>query len=172
MNKKVLVIGGGGREHALCDALSRSPQVGQVYCAPGNGGIEDVAECLPKLLVSDFDELAAFAEQNEIDLTVVGPENPLVDGIVDYFEERGLSIFGPTKAGAQLEGSKAFTKDLMARHHVPTAGYHVFDDFDAAHTYLQNLEYYPVVLKADGLARARAWSSARTATARWRPSPT
>ncbi len=153
--KKVLVIGGGGREHALCAALARSPQVGTVYCAPGNGGIDAVAECLPDLLVSDFDRLAEFAEQAGIDLTVVGPENPLVDGIVDYFRERGLAIFGPDAKGAQLEGSKAFAKDLMARHNVPTAGYRVFDDFDAAHDYLQNLEYYPVVLKADGLAAGK-----------------
>lgn len=153
--KKVLVIGGGGREHALCEALARSPQVGQVYCAPGNGGIDAVAECLPDFLVGDFDQLAKFAEENAIDLTVVGPENPLVDGIVDYFRERGLPIFGPDAKGAQLEGSKAFAKDLMARHNVPTAAYHVFDDFDSAHDYLQNLEYYPIVLKANGLAAGK-----------------
>ncbi|MDJ0523716.1 MAG: phosphoribosylamine--glycine ligase [Planctomycetota bacterium] len=153
--KKVLVIGGGGREHALCVALARSPQVGQVFCAPGNGGIASVAECLPELLVGDFDRLAAFAAENEIDLTVVGPENPLVDGIVDYFRERGLAIFGPDAKGAQLEGSKAFAKDLMARHNVPTAAYHVFDDFDEAHAHLQNLEYFPIVLKADGLAAGK-----------------
>ncbi len=153
--KKVLVIGSGGREHALCEALSRSPQVGQIFCAPGNGGIADLAECLSDYLAGDFAGLADFVEAQSIDLTVVGPENPLVDGIVDYFQERGLSVFGPTKAGAQLEGSKAFCKDLMARHHVPTAGYRVFDEFDDAHGYLQSLDYYPVVLKADGLAAGK-----------------
>lgn len=153
--KKVLVIGGGGREHALCAALAKSPQVGQVFCAPGNGGIASVAECLPDLLVNDFDRLAAFAADASIDLTVVGPENPLAGGIVDYFRERDLAIFGPDAKGAQLEGSKAFAKDLMARHNVPTAAYHVFDEFDAAHAYLQDLEYFPVVLKADGLAAGK-----------------
>ena len=153
--KKVLVIGGGGREHALCAALARSPQVGNVYCAPGNGGIAAVAECHPELLVGDFDRLAAFVEGRQIDLTVVGPEDPLVGGIVDYFRERGLAIFGPDAKGAQLEGSKAFAKDLMARHNVPTAGYHVFDDFGGARAYLRDLEYFPIVIKADGLAAGK-----------------
>ncbi len=153
--KNVLVIGGGGREHALCAALARSAHVGQVFCAPGGAGIEDVATCLPDLLVGDFDRLASFAEEHAIDLTVVGPENPLVGGIVDFFTERGLRIFGPTQAGAQLEGSKAFAKALMARHHVPTASHHLFDDFDEAHAWLQNLEYYPIVIKADGLAAGK-----------------
>ena len=155
MSKKVLVIGSGGREHALCDALARSPQVTQVYCAPGNGGIDAVATCMPDMLVGDFDRLAAFAQEEGIDLTVVGPEVPLVDGIVDYFHERGLAVFGPTKAGAQLEGSKAFAKKLMARHNVPTAGYVEFDDYASAKAHLQELEYYPVVLKADGLAAGK-----------------
>ncbi len=155
MSKNVLVIGSGGREHALCDALARSPQVDQVFCAPGNGGIEAVATCLPDMLVGDFDRLAAFATEEGIDLTVVGPEVPLVEGIVDHFREQGLAIFGPTKAGAQLEGSKAFAKKLMARHNVPTASYVEFDDYAAAKSHLDELEYFPIVLKADGLAAGK-----------------
>ncbi|RLB46289.1 MAG: phosphoribosylamine--glycine ligase, partial [Deltaproteobacteria bacterium] len=152
---KVLVIGGGGREHALCVALARSPQVTQLFCAPGNGGIAQVAECLPDLLVGDFDRLADFATEASIDLTVVGPEAPLVNGIVDYFRERGLRIFGPDRAGAQLEGSKVFAKRLMARHNVPTAAYVRFGDYDEAHAHLQQLEFFPIVLKADGLAAGK-----------------
>ena len=153
--KKVLVIGGGGREHALCEALARSPQVGQVWCAPGNGGIEAVADCLPELLVGDFERLADFAEREDVDLTVVGPEAPLVGGIVDYFQSRTLPIFGPTRDGAQLEGSKQFAKILMARHNVPTAAYHAFDEHEAASAFLKEHEYYPLVLKADGLAAGK-----------------
>ncbi len=155
MSKKVLVIGSGGREHALCVALGRSPQVSEVFCAPGNGGIEDVATCLPDVLVSDFDRLADFAVNESIDLTVVGPEDPLVGGIVDYFKERELPVFGPTKDGAQLEGSKVFAKKLMARHNVPTAAYVEFDDFAAAKAHLTEQEWWPVVLKADGLAAGK-----------------
>lgn len=155
MSKKVLVIGSGGREHALCDALARSSQVAEVFCAPGNGGIADVATCLPDLLVGDFDRLAAFATEEGIDLTVVGPEVPLVGGIVDFFKERELAVFGPTQAGAQLEGSKAFAKKLMARHNVPTAAYVEFGEYAAAKAHLEELEYYPVVLKADGLAAGK-----------------
>jgi phosphoribosylamine--glycine ligase len=152
---KVLVIGSGGREHALCDALSRSPQVDSIHCAPGNGGIAQVAECHPDLLASDFDRLAAFAETKGIGLTVVGPEDPLVGGIVDYFQERGLPIFGPTRAAAQLEGSKAFAKEIMARQNVPSAGYVKFSDYDAARSHVEEQEYYPLVLKADGLAAGK-----------------
>lgn len=152
---KVLVIGGGGREHALCVALAASPRVTQLFCAPGNGGIAQVAECLPDLLVADFDRLAAFATEAEIDLTIVGPEAPLVSGIVDYFRERGLRVFGPDKAGAQLEGSKAFAKRLMARHNVPTAAYVNFSEYDDAVAYLKELEFFPIVLKADGIAAGK-----------------
>jgi len=155
MNKKVLVIGSGGREHALCAALARSPQVQTVYCAPGNGGIEAVATCLPDLLVGDFDRLASFVEAEGVDLTVVGPEVPLVGGIVDHFQERGLAVFGPTQAGAQLEGSKAFAKKLMARHNVPTAAYVEFSEYAAAKAHIEELEYWPVVLKADGIAAGK-----------------
>ena len=152
---KVLVIGGGGREHALCVALARSPRVSQLFCAPGNGGIAQVAECLPDLLVGDFDRLAQFVEEEGVDLTVVGPEAPLVNGIVDYFRERGLRIFGPDRKGAQLEGSKAFAKALMARQSVPTASYVKFSDFAEARAHVEDLEFFPVVLKADGLAAGK-----------------
>lgn len=152
---KVLVVGSGGREHALCEALSRSPRVTKLFCAPGNGGIARLAECLPDLLTSDFDRLAAFAEDNDVGLTVVGPEAPLVAGIVDYFRERGLAVFGPTAAAAQLEGSKLFAKELMGRHNVPTAGYVTFSEIAPAREHLEQLEYFPVVVKADGLAAGK-----------------
>jgi phosphoribosylamine--glycine ligase len=152
---KVLVVGSGGREHAICEALSRSPRVETIYCAPGNGGIAELAECLPDLLASDFDRLAAFAESKGVGLTVVGPEAPLVGGIVDYFEERGLPAFGPSAAAARLEGSKAFAKELMGRHNVPTAGYVKFSEVAPAREHVEQLEYFPVVLKADGLAAGK-----------------
>ena len=120
MGKKILVIGGGGRCHAIVDALARSPQVEKIYCAPGNAGTAELAESVP-LMVNDIDNLLAFAKDNAIDLTVVGPEDPLAAGIVDRFREAGLRIFGPTKAAARIESSKEFAKDLMARHGVPTA---------------------------------------------------
>lgn len=155
MSKKVLVIGSGGREHALCVALHSSPQVSAVFCAPGNAGIEDVATCLPDVLVGDFERLAAFAEKEAIDLTIVGPEVPLVRGIVDLFRERGLAVFGPTKDGAELEGSKVFAKKLMARHNIPTAAYVEFSEFAEAKAHLTEQEWWPVVLKADGLAAGK-----------------
>lgn len=152
---KVLVIGSGGREHALCVALARSPMVKQVHCAPGNGGIEAVATCHPELLTSDLGGLAQLAQQEGIDLTVVGPEAPLVAGIVDLFRARGLRVFGPSKAAAQLEGSKRFAKDLMRRHNVPTADYQVFQDVARAREHLSARAHYPLVLKADGLAAGK-----------------
>ncbi len=152
---KVLVVGSGGREHALCVALARSPMVRQVHCAPGNGGIESVATCYPELLVSDLEGLAHLAQREGIDLTVVGPEAPLVAGIVDLFRARGLRVFGPTKAAAQLEGSKRFAKDLMRRHNVPTADYQVFQEVAHAREHLSGRAHYPLVLKADGLAAGK-----------------
>jgi phosphoribosylamine--glycine ligase len=152
---KVLVIGGGGREHALATALARSPKVEHVWCAPGNGGIAAVAECVPGLLVSDLDGLADFAEERGVDLTVVGPEAPLVSGIVDRFEERGLAIFGPSRAAARLEGSKAFAKRVMLRNNVPTASYRAFTSQAEAREYVEQLEVFPQVVKADGLAAGK-----------------
>ncbi|MDR1764645.1 MAG: phosphoribosylamine--glycine ligase [Lachnospiraceae bacterium] len=132
---KVLVVGGGGREHALCAKLAQSPRVETVYCAPGNAGIFAVARCVP-IGVMEFDRLASFAREEGIDLTVVGPDDPLAGGIVDVFEAAGLRVFGPRKNAAILEASKAFSKDLMKKYHIPTAAYEVFDDAQAALAYL------------------------------------
>ena len=152
---KILVVGGGGREHALCDALARSPSVEQVWCAPGNAGIEDVATCVPDVLASDVEGLLELARRESIDLTVVGPEAPLVAGLVDRFTAEGLLAFGPTQEAARLEGSKAFAKAFMARHGIPTASYMSFDDVDAAREYLREYHRFPAVIKADGLAAGK-----------------
>ena len=149
---KVLVVGGGGREHALSVALARSPEVTDIYCAPGNGGIAEVAGCLPNLQASDIDGLLRFATDEGIDLTVVGPEAPLVAGIVDRFREAGLRIYGPDAAGARLEGSKAFAKQLFERNNIPAAASRTFSDHKDAREFLEAREVYPVVIKADGLA--------------------
>ena len=152
---KVLVIGSGGREDALVALISRSPLVSQVYCAPGNDGIAQrpKTHCLPKLKADDLWGLRDFAKENKIGLTVVGPEKPLVDGIVDGFEAVGLKIVGPTKEAARLEGSKVFAKEFMARHGIPTADFMVFDDPERATRYAKaNL---PCVIKADGLAAGK-----------------
>jgi phosphoribosylamine--glycine ligase len=147
---KVLVIGSGGREHAIVRAISKSKKVSKIYCAPGNAGISELAEIVD-IKVMEFDKLAAFAKDNDIDLTVVGPDDPLVGGIVDVFEEKGLRVFGPRKNAAILEGSKAFSKDLMKKYNIPTAAYETFDDADKAIEYLKTADM-PIVLKADGLA--------------------
>jgi phosphoribosylamine--glycine ligase len=150
---KVLVVGGGGREHAIVDALSRSPRVEKIYCAPGNAGIAAQAE-LVNIKDTDIEGLARFAADNGVDLTVVGPEAALALGIVDLFGERGLRIFGPTKAAARIESSKEFAKDLMRRHGIPTADYRTFDDYAAARAYVE-AGPIPVVLKYDGLAAGK-----------------
>jgi phosphoribosylamine--glycine ligase len=147
---KVLVIGKGGREHAIVKKLSMSPRVKQLYCAPGNAGIAQLARCV-NIEVDDFQGLADFAKKEGIDLTVVGPDDPLVGGIVDVFEENGLRVFGPRKNAAIIEGSKAFSKDLMKKYHIPSAAYETFDDPDKAIEYLKSCSF-PIVLKADGLA--------------------
>lgn len=148
--KNVLVIGSGGREHALVWKLEQSNLVDKVYCAPGNGGI---SLSVP-IGIDDFEGLAAFVNQNNIDLTVVGPEVPLVDGIVDYFQERELRIFGPNKKAAQLEGSKVYAKEFMTRHGIPTAPFEVFSDPGAAEEYIRQ-KGAPIVVKADGLAAGK-----------------
>ena len=153
MGKKVLVIGGGGRCHAIVDALSRSPQVEKIYSAPGNAGTEQQAEIVP-LMVSDIDNLLLFAKENAVDLTIVGPEGPLAAGIVDRFREEGLRIFGPTKAAARIESSKEFAKDLMKRHDIPTASYRTFDNYEEAARYVKEGPV-PVVIKYDGLAAGK-----------------
>ena len=150
---KVLVIGSGGREHALVWKIRQSPRVSQIYCAPGNAGIADHAE-LVGLAADDIDGLCAFAEKEQIDLTIVGPELPLSLGIVDLFAARGLRVFGPNRAAAQLEGSKAFSKELMRQQGVPTAAYGIFHDPDEASRYLEKVEA-PIVVKADGLAAGK-----------------
>lgn len=149
----VLIVGSGGREHALAWKLRQSPQVRQIFCAPGNGGIAEVAECAA-IEADDLPRLVQFAKERSVDLTVVGPEGPLVQGIVDEFKKEGLRIFGPQKAAARLEGSKIFAKEFMARWRIPTAGFRAFDEGEAARRYLDSSSF-PVVIKADGLASGK-----------------
>ncbi len=131
---KILVVGGGGREHTMVWKISKSPMVDKIYCAPGNAGTATLSESVP-INAEDIDALAAFAEENAIDLTVVGPEGPLVKGIADVFEEKGLKVFGPSKAAAQLEGSKVFSKNHMMKYNIPCAAGKAFTDADKAKTY-------------------------------------
>ena len=150
---RILVVGGGGREHAICWKLNNESNVEKIYCAPGNAGISNVAECID-IGDSDIENLLKFAKENQIDLTIVGPEIPLVAGIVDAFEKEGLKIFGPNKKCAQLEGSKSFSKDFMIRHNLPTAKYKEYTNLDEAITEIDSFGY-PVVIKADGLAAGK-----------------
>ena len=147
---KILIVGSGGREHALAWKIAQSPKAEKIYCAPGNAGIAEYAECVD-IGAMEFDKLAAFAKEKEIDLTVIGMDDPLVGGIVDVFEAQGLRVFGPRKNAAILEGSKAFSKDLMKKYDIPTAAYENFDDPEKALAYLEHADF-PIVLKADGLA--------------------
>ena len=153
MGKKVLVVGGGGRCHAIVDALSRSPQVEKIYCAPGNAGIAEQAECVA-IKDTDVEALKAFALAEQIDLTVVGPEVALAVGVVDAFREAGLLIFGPTKAAARVESSKEFAKSIMQKYSIPTADYRVFEEYDEAAAYV-SAHSLPIVLKYDGLAAGK-----------------
>ena len=147
---KVLIVGSGGREHAIAWKVAQSERVDKIYCAPGNAGIAEFAECVP-IGAMEFDKLVAFAKEKEIDLTVIGMDDPLVGGVVDEFEKAGLRVFGPRKNAAILEGSKAFSKDLMKKYNIPTAAYENFDSAEDALTYLETAKM-PIVLKADGLA--------------------
>lgn len=147
---KVLIVGGGGREHAIAVSAAKSPKVEKIYCVPGNAGIAQIAECAP-IGPMEFDKIVAFAKEKQVDLTIVGMDDPLVGGLVDALEAAGLRAFGPRKNAAILEGSKAFSKDLMKKYNIPTASYENFDDADAAAAYLETAEF-PIVLKADGLA--------------------
>ena len=147
---KVLIVGGGGREHAIAWKVAKSPKVEKLYCAPGNAGIAEVAECV-NIGVMEFDKLTAFARENQIDLTIIGPDDPLAAGAVDAFEAAGLRVFGPRKNAAILEASKAFSKDLMKKYGIPTAAYETFTSPEAALAYLETAKM-PIVLKADGLA--------------------
>lgn len=150
---KILIIGGGGREHAMAWKAAQSPEVTTVYAAPGSDGMASIAECVP-IDVMDFEALSQFAIKHAIDLTLVGPEQPLVGGVVDYFTEKGLKIFGPSKAAAQIEGSKSFAKALMEKYGIPTSAYQSFTDYAAALSYLHRVGA-PIVLKADGLAAGK-----------------
>ena len=150
---KVLVVGSGGREHTLVWKLSQSPRVNKIYCAPGNAGISSLAECVP-IKVSDLESLRDFALAQKVDLTVVGPEAPLVAGLIDIFEEAGLKVFGPNKAAAQLEGSKSFAKELMAKFGIPTGHFKTFTEPEAAKAYIRQLNT-PCVVKVDGLAAGK-----------------
>ncbi len=147
---KVLIIGGGGREHAIAASVAKSKHVDKIYCAPGNAGIGQIAECV-NIGVMEFDKLVQFAKEKEIDFTIVGPDDPLVAGAVDAFEEAGLKAFGPRKNAAIIEGSKAFSKDLMKKYNIPTAAYETFTTAEDAINYLDTCDF-PIVLKADGLA--------------------
>ena len=148
---KVLVVGGGGREHAIVRKLKESRGVTKLYCAPGNGGIAMDAECV-NIAATDIDAMVRFAEKEQIDYVVVAPDDPLAMGMVDALNAAGIPAFGPNKAAARIEASKAFSKDLMKRYHIPTAAYEVFDDADKAKAYVKEKNRYPVVIKADGLA--------------------
>ena len=147
---KVLIVGSGGREHAIAWSVAKSPKVDKIFCAPGNAGIAEFAECV-NIGAMEFDKLVAFAKENAIDLTIIGMDDPLVGGVVDAFEAEGLRVFGPRKNAAIIEGSKAFSKDLMKKYNIPTAAYENFTDPDEAIKYLETAKM-PIVLKADGLA--------------------
>ncbi len=155
-----MVIGGGGREHAIVWALAKSDKVKQIYCAPGNAGIAELAECVP-IPVNRFADLIQFATDHAVDLVVVGPDDPLADGIVDAFEERGIPIFGPRKNAAEIEGSKIFMKNLLKKYGIPTAKYETFTDFETALAYLRE-QSAPIVVKADGLAAGKGVTVAYT----------
>lgn len=150
---KILVVGGGGREHTLVWKIAQSPLVEKIYCAPGNAGISQLAECVP-IQDNDIDELLKFADRKQIDLTVVGPEAPLALGIVDAFQSQGLTIFGPSKRAAEIESSKIFAKYLMVKYRIPNAAYKTFDQYDQAKQYLKSVDI-PIVIKADGLAAGK-----------------
>ena len=146
----ILVIGSGGREHAICSQIKKSKRLGKLYCAPGNAGIAEIADCAP-ISVMEFDKIAEFVESKKIDLVFVAPDDPLYGGLVDKLEEKGIRAFGPRSNAAIIEGSKAFSKEFMKRHGIPTADYRTFDDYEEAEKYLQNADM-PIVIKADGLA--------------------
>ena len=148
---KVLIVGGGGREHAIAASMKKSGRLEKLYCVPGNAGIAQIAECEPSIGVMEFDKIAAYAKEKQVDLVFVAPDDPLVGGLVDVLKEAGLRVFGPDKKAAILEGSKAFSKDLMKKYHIPTAAYETFDNPDDALAYLETAKM-PIVLKADGLA--------------------
>ena len=148
---KILIVGSGGREHAIATSVAKSKRADKIYCAPGNAGIASIAECVP-IGAMEFDKIVAFSKEKAIDLVIVGMDDPLVGGLVDELEAAGIRAFGPKKNAAILEGSKAFSKDLMKKYNIPTAAYENFDDADKANEYLKTKAEFPIVLKADGLA--------------------
>ncbi|MEO3946193.1 phosphoribosylamine--glycine ligase [Gorillibacterium sp. CAU 1737] len=158
---KVLIVGRGGREHAITWAIAQSPRVEKLYCAPGNGGIAALAECVP-IEEMDFAGIAAFAKEKSIDFVVIGPDDPLAAGIVDHLEAEGLKVFGPRKNAAEIEGSKAFMKELLRKYQIPTAAYETFTSHDEALAYLKTRPL-PIVIKADGLAAGKGVIVAHTA---------
>lgn len=157
---RVLVIGRGGREHAILWALKKSPKVSKLYCAPGNGGISRLAECVP-IQEHEFDRISDYAKQEKIDLVMVAPDDPLAAGLVDYLEEQGIVAYGPRKNAAIIEGSKVFTKELMRKYHIPTAAYESFDHYEDALAYVR-VQGAPIVIKADGLAAGKGVIVAQT----------
>lgn len=157
---KVLVVGGGGREHTIVWKLAQSPKITKLYCAPGNGGISGIAECVP-IKATDLDGIVTFSKENKVDMVVVAPDDPLAAGLVDKLMEAGIRAFGPVKAAAIIEGSKAFSKDLMKKYNIPTAGYMVFDNCSEALQYLDTSSA-PIVVKADGLALGKGVIIAQT----------
>ena len=150
---KVGIIGSGGREHALCFSLSKSKKVSKIYCIPGNAGTREIAENID-INLNNFEKLEIFIKKNEIDIVVIGPEKPLVDGIVDYLEKKNIKVFGPNKLASQLEGSKIFTKKLCEKYKIPTAKFGIFNDIQKANEFFNNCNY-PIVIKADGLASGK-----------------
>lgn len=157
---KVLVVGGGGREHAICHALSKSAKVDKIWCAPGNGGIASIAECVD-ITATDIEKMVAFAKENKPDLVMVAPDDPLALGMVDALEDAGIRAFGPHKNAAIIEGSKSFAKDLMHKYNIPTANYAVFEDSAKAIEYIKE-QGAPIVVKADGLALGKGVTVAMT----------
>ncbi|KRE22812.1 phosphoribosylamine--glycine ligase [Paenibacillus sp. Soil522] len=157
---RILVVGGGGREHAIVWSLKKSEKVKEIFCAPGNAGIAQLAECVP-IAVSEFDELIRFAKEASVDLVFVGPDDPLADGIVDAFEAAGIQAYGPRKNAAEIEGSKIFMKNLLKKYDIPTAKYETFTDYEAASAYLRE-QSAPIVIKADGLAAGKGVTVAAT----------
>ena len=162
---KVLIVGSGGREHAIAWKVAQSKRVDKIYCAPGNAGISEIAECVD-ISAMEFDKLVAFAKEESIDLTIIGMDDPLVGGIVDAFEKENLRVFGPRKNAAILEGSKAFSKDLMKKYDIPTAAYETFDSPAAALEYLETSKY-PIVLRQMVLLLVRVYLSAIQRKRRW-----
>ena len=150
---KVAIIGSGGREHALCDSLKKSSKVNKIYCIPGNAGTDLIAENV-KIELNDFEAIKEFIKLNAIDLVLVGPEKPLVEGIVDFLEKHNVKVFGPNKIASQLEGSKAFTKNLCKKYNIPTANFGIFEDSKSALNFLKSCNL-PIVIKADGLASGK-----------------